>query len=92
MGIGRSQNVEVEIKGNTLVIKVDLRREIGLSRSGKNVLVGTTAGQIRLENYGKPGYYVGLNVFKQGGKKNPTFKEDHMEKPSNKPRVRRITK
>ena len=56
------QNVEFQVQGDTLLIRVDLRQELGESASGKSVIIGTTGGNVAV-----PGYEdikVGLNVYR----------------------------
>lgn len=51
-----------EDDGKTLVLKVDLRRSLGMTSSGKNVLVATTGSK-----FGVPlpeGETVNLSVFR----------------------------
>src|SRR2546423_15084270 len=45
-GEGPMQNVEFEIEGDQLVIRVDLSQELGVSSSGKSVIVATTGGNV----------------------------------------------
>lgn len=55
------KNVKMTVTNNKLVIEIDLNQEFGLSSSGKNVIVASTAGNVPI-----PGtdYKVGLNVYK----------------------------
>ena len=56
------QNVEFEIEGDQLVIGVDLSQELGVSSSGKSVIIATTGGNVAV-----PGWEVvkvGLNVYR----------------------------
>ena len=39
------QNVEFEVEGDQLVIRVDLSQELGVSSSGKSVIIATTSEQ-----------------------------------------------
>ena len=45
MGVGKPDNIDLSIEGDILTIKVNLRRELGLSRSKKNILIATTSGK-----------------------------------------------
>jgi|KBSMisStaDraftv2_1062788.scaffolds.fasta_scaffold2262062_2 hypothetical protein len=54
------QNVKTEIKGNNLIITVDLSARLGPSSTGKTLMVATTKGNA---NTGKDGIKFGLNVF-----------------------------
>jgi hypothetical protein len=55
------KNVEITVEGNTLIIKVDLSKEFGPSKSGKTIIVASTEG-----NASVPGRdeNVGLNVYR----------------------------
>ena len=56
------KNVEMNVEGNILTIKVDLSQEFGPSSSGKTIIIASTEGNItipeRLEK-------VGLNVYRK---------------------------
>jgi len=57
------RNVVVSREGDTLVLKVDLTKTLGPSRSGKTTVVASTEG-----NVGVPGdkdIKVGLNVYRK---------------------------
>jgi hypothetical protein len=56
------QNVVFEVRGEQLVIVVDLSQELGESASGKSMIIATTGGNVSV-----PGYEdikVGLNVYR----------------------------
>jgi hypothetical protein len=55
------KNVEMTVEGETLIIKVDLARDFGPSKSGKTVIVASTEG-----NAPVPGRRerIGLNVYR----------------------------
>lgn len=57
-------NVKAEVKGNKLVLEVNLDEEVGASNSGKNLLIGTTQGNQKVQYKGKEIGY-GLNVWKK---------------------------
>lgn len=55
------KNVEMEVKGDILTIKVDLAKRFGKSSSGKSTIVASTEG-----NQSAPGtedVKIGLNVY-----------------------------
>ncbi|MDD2997713.1 MAG: hypothetical protein PHV05_01555 [Candidatus Riflebacteria bacterium] len=56
------KNVEMNIEGNILTLKVDLSKDFGKSSSGKSVIIASTEG-----NYAIPGREekVGLNVYRK---------------------------
>jgi len=55
-------NIDMTIDGDTLIIKVDLSKEICASASGKTIRVASTRGNIDVP--GRDGMKIGLNVFK----------------------------
>jgi hypothetical protein len=55
------QNVKMEVVGNELTIKVDLKQSFGLSSSGKSVSIASTAGNVSVPGY--PDIKLGLNVY-----------------------------
>ena len=54
------KNVTVKQTATELVITVDLTKNLGPSKSGKTIIIGTTAGNARLD----AGIVVGLNVYR----------------------------
>jgi hypothetical protein len=56
-----SNNCEIEVKGNMLIVKVDLTKRLHPSGTGKTMIVGTTAGNASIP--GHPGVKLGVNVF-----------------------------
>lgn len=61
------KNVEMEIKGNILTVKVDLSKRFGPSSSGKTIIVASSEGnQLIDEPTEKSGrVYIGLNVYEK---------------------------
>lgn len=55
------QNVNMSVEGNVLVIKVDLSKRLGASKTGKTVIVASTAGNAPVP--GHPEIKLGLNAF-----------------------------
>jgi hypothetical protein len=62
-------NVIVEVKGNKMVITVDLKKDLGPSKSGKTTLIATTGGNTKLAANGNGEVYLGLNVYKYASKR-----------------------
>jgi len=46
----QAKNVETEIQGSFLTIRVDLTKSFGETNSGKSYLIATTAGNIAIGN------------------------------------------
>ena len=64
------ENVLMAVEGSELVIRVDLTKRVGPSRSGKTMIIGTTGGNVKVQNEcsAAPGalveaVVVGLNVY-----------------------------
>ena len=53
-------NVNTEIKGDTLIITIDLSKQFGASKSGKTTIIASTQGNIQIGT----GAVLGLNVYK----------------------------
>ncbi len=56
------KNIKMAVKDNVLTITVDLKKDQGKSKSGKNVIIGTSAGNAEVP--GAPGVKIGINVYK----------------------------
>ena len=56
------KNMKIKVKGDELIITVNLKGEYQ-TRSGRTTGVASTMGNKELAS--KPGYYVGLNVYKK---------------------------
>ena len=56
------ENMQMEINGNILTIKVDLDENLGPSKSGKTVLVATSKGNKKIEGREE---MIGLNIFRK---------------------------
>ena len=56
------QNVTMEVKGQELLIRIDLSKNCGQSKSGKSIIVGTTSGNADVP--GHPGTKIGVNCYK----------------------------
>ena len=56
------QNVNYEVHGNSLIIRVDLEAEATPSASGKTRVVASSKGNKRFEYRGKD-FFLGLNVY-----------------------------
>lgn len=42
------KNIDVEIKGNTLTLKIDLSKNFGASKSGKSIVIASTEGNQKI--------------------------------------------
>jgi hypothetical protein len=57
-----TENIEIKVQGNTLVITVDLSKTYGSSVSGKSEVIASTGGNISVP--GRDEVKVGLNVYR----------------------------
>ncbi len=57
------KNVKQTVKGNKLIIEVDLKQNFGKSKSGKTEIIATTSGNVEIE--GNPDLRLGLNVYRK---------------------------
>lgn len=56
------KNVEMLVQGNLLIVKIDLSKDLGPSKSGKTNIVATTSGNVEVPEYDD--YRVGINCYK----------------------------
>lgn len=55
------ENVNMTVKGEKLIIEVDLKHRGGKSTSGKTTRIASTEGNMPVN--GQNGVYIGLNVY-----------------------------
>jgi hypothetical protein len=55
------KNIQMTIEGDTLVIKVDLKKDYGQSKSGKTIIVASTEGNVSVPGRQEK---IGLNVYR----------------------------
>lgn len=58
-----AKNVAMEIKGDKLVITVDLTKKFGVSSSGKSIIIASTEGNISLPQ--REDTKIGLNIYRK---------------------------
>lgn len=56
------KNVEMNIEGTMLTIRVDLSKEFGPSSTGKTIIIASTEGNVTIPNRHEK---VGLNVYRK---------------------------
>lgn len=56
------ENVEMKVESGMLIIKVDLNKDLGLSKSGKSRKIASTAGNVRVPDSDA---MIGLNVYRK---------------------------
>lgn len=57
------KNVDMAIEGNTLVMRVDLTKEFGESKSGKSITIASTEGNVSVP--GHEDIKIGLNIYRK---------------------------
>ncbi len=55
------KNIEMTVEGATLIIKVDLSKDFGPSKSGKTIIVASTEGNVTIPERDEK---IGLNVYR----------------------------
>ena len=55
------KNIEMNVAGDVLTIKVDLSKTFGKSNSGKSTIIASTEGNVSVP--GKEEVKIGLNVY-----------------------------
>jgi len=55
------KNVEMNVDGDELTIKIDLSQDFGPSKSGKTIIVASTEGNIAIP---ETEMKIGMNIFK----------------------------
>ena len=55
------KNITVEVQGNILILKVDLKKTFGPSSSGKTTIIASSEGNQSVPDY--PEIKFGLNVY-----------------------------
>ena len=55
------KNAEMTVEGETLIIKVDLSKDFGPSKSGKTIMIASTEGNVSVP---KRDEKIGLNVYR----------------------------
>ena len=65
------KNIDMKVEGNFLIIKVDLTKDLGPSKSGKTIIIASTEGSVKVEKPPRDNEkmggilaMVGLNVYK----------------------------
>jgi len=53
----------MQVQGDTLTIKIDLKKEFGPSSSGKTTIIATTEGNVAVPDH--EDIKIGINVYKK---------------------------
>ena len=57
------KNIDMTIEENILTIRVDLRKEFGVSKSGKSITIASTEGNVSLPEH--EDIKIGLNIYRK---------------------------
>lgn len=57
------KNVEMQIQGDILTVKVDLKKDFGPSASGKTIIIATSEGNVTVPEH--ESIKIGINVYKK---------------------------
>ncbi|WP_292491774.1 hypothetical protein [Methanoculleus sp. 10] len=57
------KNIDMAVEGTTLVIRVDLGKEFGESKSGKSITVASTEGNVSVPGHEE--IKIGLNIYRK---------------------------
>ena|SRR3989338_10317491 len=57
------KNIDMQVQGDILTIKVDLKKEFGPSASGKTTIIASTEGNITVPEH--ESIKIGINVYKK---------------------------
>ena len=55
------KNIELTVEGEILIIKVDLSKNFGPSKSGKTIIVASTEGNVSVPERDEK---IGLNIYR----------------------------
>ena len=55
-------NIGYEVVGEMLILRIDLTKNLGRSKSGKNTLIASTKGNVQIP--GLPNTTLGLNLYR----------------------------
>ena len=56
------KNIEMQTEGGILIIRIDLNKDFGRSKSGKTSIVASTEGNVSIP--GNSEMKIGINVYK----------------------------
>ena len=55
------KNVQMSVEGDSLIIKIDLTKDFGESKSGKTIIVASTEGNVTVPGRKEK---IGLNIYR----------------------------
>ncbi len=57
------KNIDMNLQGNILTIKVDISKDFGESKSGKSITIASTEGNISIPD--NEDIKIGLNIYRK---------------------------
>lgn len=57
------KNIDMQVQGDILTVRVDLKKEFGLSSSGKTTIIATTEGNVSIPEH--ESIKIGINVYRK---------------------------
>ena len=57
------KNIDMQVQGDILTVRVDLKKEFGLSSSGKTTIIATTEGNVSVPEH--ESIKIGINVYRK---------------------------
>ena len=55
------KNVEMSVKGQKLIVEIDLSKRLGPSKSGKTTVIATTSGNVEVPQHSE--IKIGINCY-----------------------------
>lgn len=57
------ENIKMDVKGNKLIVEIDLKHEGGFSKSGKSKVIASTKGNVTVPGANE-NIKIGINCYK----------------------------
>ena len=57
------KNIDMQVQGDMLTIKVDWKKEVGRAASGKTTIIATTEGNVTVPEH--ENIKIGINVYRK---------------------------
>ena len=57
------KNIDMQVQGDILTVRIDLKKEFGLSSSGKTTIIATTEGNVSVPEH--ESIKIGINVYRK---------------------------
>lgn len=57
------KNIDMQVQGDILTVRVDLKKEFGPSASGKTTIIATTEGNVSVPEH--ESIKIGINIYRK---------------------------